>query len=108
MHLALYKLSTGRQEQGRFGDASTGQARRSVSRGAWARTRLAKGMMARLPHEAYAPTQPFLHALHGADAPSDARTTVAAIATPSPGAGCRGQRQPVLGHLADEALTAAH
>ena len=59
-------------------------ARRSVSRGARARTRLAKGMMASLPHEAYAPTQPFLHALHGADAPSDARTTIAAIATPHP------------------------
>ena len=78
-------------------------ARRSVSRGARARTRLAKGMMASLPHEAYAPTQPFLHALHGADAPSDAWTTIAAIATPSPGAGRRGQRQPVPGHLADEA-----
>ena len=82
-------------------------ARRGVSRAARARTRLAKGMTAHSPHETCAPAQPFAQARHGADAPSDARTTVAAIATPSPGAGCRGQRQPVVGHLVDEARTAA-
>eukprot|EP01043_Picozoa_sp_COSAG02_P092978 COSAG02_NODE_29533_length_567_cov_1.273504_1_plen_46_part_01 len=41
------------------------------------------------PLKAHAPTQPFLHALRGGDGPPDARTTVAAITTPHPGAGCR-------------------
>ena len=59
------------------------------------------------PLKAHAPNQPFLHALREGDAPPDARTTAAAITTPHPGAGCRGQRQPVPAHLVDEAVTAA-
>jgi hypothetical protein len=77
-------------------------ARRGVRRRARARTRLAKGTVGNSLHEACAPTQPFLHALRGGDGPPDARTTVAAITTPHPGAGCRGQRQPVPAHLVDE------
>ena len=59
------------------------------------------------PLKAHAPNQPFLHALREGDAPPDARTTATAITTPHPGAGCRGQRQPVPAHLVDEAVTAA-
>ena len=77
-------------------------ARRGVRRRARARTRLAQGTVGNSLHEACAPTQPFLHALRGGDGPPDARTTVAAITTPHPGAGCRGQRQPVPAHLVDE------
>ena len=36
------------------------------------------------PLKAHAPNQPFLHALREGDAPPDARTTAAAIPTPSP------------------------
>ena len=60
------------------------------------------------PLKAHAPSQPLAHALRGGDGPPDARTTIAAIPTPSPGAGCRGQRQPLLTHLVDEAVTASH
>ena len=69
-------------------------ARRSVRRAARARTRLAKGMTAYSLLKAHAPNQPLAHALREGNAPPDARTTVAAIPTPSTGAGCRGQRQP--------------
>ena len=82
-------------------------ARRGVMRATRARTRLAKGMMGDSPLKAHAPTQALAHALIGGDTPPDARTTVAAIPTPSPGAGCRGQRQPLLTHLVDEAVTAS-
>ena len=82
-------------------------ARRGVSRAARARTRLAKGMTGDSPLKAHAPTQPLAHALIGGDTPPDARTTAAAIATPSPGARWRGQRKPVLTHLVDEAVTAS-
>jgi len=81
--------------------------RRGVRRATRARTRLAKGMMSNSPLKAHTPTQPFLHALCEGDGPPDARTTVAAIATPSPGAWCRGQRKPVPAHLVDVARTAA-
>ena len=79
----------------------------SVSKAARARTRLAKGMTGDSPLKAHAPTLALAHALVGGDGPPDARTTIAAIPTPSPGAGCRGQRQPLLTHLVDEAVTAA-
>jgi hypothetical protein len=82
-------------------------ARRGVRRAARARTRLTKGMTGDSPLKAHAPNQPFLHALREGDAPPDARTTAAAIPTPIPRAGCRGQRQPVPAHLVDEAVTAA-
>ena len=71
-----------------------------------ARTRLAKGMMGNSPLKAHAPNQPLAHALLGGDGPSDARTTTAAITTPSPGVGCRGKRKPLLTHRVDEAVTA--
>ena len=77
-------------------------ARRGVRRAARARTRLTKGMTGDSPLKAHAPNQPFLHALREGDAPPDARTTAAAIPTPIPRAGCRGQRQPVPAHLVDE------
>ena len=72
-----------------------------------ARTRLAKGMTGDSPLKAHAPTQALAHALREGDAPPDAWTTIAAIPTPSPGAGCRGQRRPLLTHLVDEAVTAS-
>ena len=81
-------------------------ARRGVRRAARARTRLTKGMTGDSPLKAHAPNQPFLHALREGDAPPDARTTAAAIPTPIPRAGCRGQRQPLPAHLVDEAVTA--
>ena len=81
-------------------------ARRSVRRATRARTRLAKGMTGDSPLKAHAPTQTLAHALIGGDGPPDARTTVAAIPAPRPGAGWRGQRQPLLTHLVDEAVTA--
>ena len=71
-----------------------------------ARTRLAKGSTGNSPLKAHAPTQPLAHAPIGGDTPPDARTTVAAIPVPRPGAGWRGQRQPLLTHLVDEAVTA--
>ena len=80
---------------------------RGVRRAARARTRLTKGMTGDSPLKAHAPNQPFLHALREGDAPPDARTTAAAIPTPIPRAGCRGQRQPLPAHLVDEAVTAA-
>jgi hypothetical protein len=77
-------------------------ARRGVSRAARARTRLAKGTVGNSPLKAHAPSQPFLDALREGDGSPDARTTVAAIATPSPGVWCRGQRELAPAHLVDE------
>ena len=55
------------------------------------------------PLKAHAPNQPFLDALREGDGPPDARTTIAAIATPSPGAWCQGQSELAPAHLVDEA-----
>ena len=59
------------------------------------------------PLKAHAPTQALAHALIGGDTPPDARTPVAAVPVPSPGAGWRGQRKPLLTHRVDEAVTAS-
>ena len=58
----------------------------SVSKATRARTRLAKGTTGDSPLKAHAPTQALAHALLGGNTPPDARTTIAAIPAPRPGA----------------------